>query len=331
MEEDTIFLDPAGGRVHALGQVARMMLSGNFNINALRTNDTLRKDEWKAMDQMLIEVAQTRLRAYTDLVAAGLVRSVGNPFGKTVYEWEQVSDLTDASVSMDVTTQTEMDRPEYTLQGIPLPVYHKDFRFNIRQLSASRTTGESIDITAARLATRKVLDQIEGGIVNGITTLKHGTYEIQGYTNAAQRNTVALSTAWTDSAKTGSQMLDDVLDMVSAAEGDKHYGPYVLYVPTAYGVAIEDDFKANSDRTIRERLTAIDSITAVRTLDTLSADNVVLVEMSQDTVDYIQGFEPTIVFWEEMGGMNLRFKVLAIGAPRVRHDAENQSGIVHLS
>ncbi len=47
----------SGGGVQAHGSVAMRLLQSGFNINSLRTNEVLRKDEWKQLDNVLIEIA----------------------------------------------------------------------------------------------------------------------------------------------------------------------------------------------------------------------------------------------------------------------------------
>jgi hypothetical protein len=56
---------------------------------------------------------------------------------------------------------------------------------------------------------------------------------------------------------------------------------------------------------------------------------VILVQMSTDVVDWLDGLQPTTVMWESHGGMMIHFKVMMIGAPRIKADQSGQSGIVH--
>ncbi|KKM81314.1 hypothetical protein LCGC14_1330980 [marine sediment metagenome] len=127
---------------------------------------------------------------------------------------------------------------------------------------------------------------------------------------------------------------DDVLSMVTALVGDNMYGPYWLYVPTDYFVALGDDFKSNSDKTTMQRILEIPGVEQVKASSNLTggaSGEVVLVQPTRDVVDLVIGAQPTTVQWETEGGMVSNFKVLSIMIPRIKSDANSQSGIAHYS
>jgi len=319
----------AAGQMQANGTTASRLLANGMSVNALRTNATLRKEEWIEIDTVVQKVARERLRMAADVVEAGLVKNISNGLGTTVHQWETSGDMSGAETSMDGVTAGQNGRQTFNLNSMPLPITHKDFSINIRTLEASRRLGESLDVAQAEVAARKVAEGIEDLMVNGNSAMSFGGGTIYGYLNHPNRNTVALGTAWT--ADTGENILADVISMISAAHADRMYGPYVLYVPTAYGIELEKDFKSNSDKSTRQRLLEIDGISAVRTVDHLTADNVLLVQMTGDVVTMINGLEPSAIEWETNGGMVNNFKVMSIMVPRISADAEGRSGIVHLS
>jgi len=192
----------------------------------LRTLETLRKDEWKAFDEALVEEGLIRLRGVADLLAAGLTIPVANAMGKTILEYEKVTDMNPAETTLSGVARTEDDRPEFELGTLPLPITHKDFNLNLRHLVASRSRGEPLDTTQARVAGRKVSERLEqmlflGGPVFGGST-------IYGYLTHPNRNQVSFVTngSWELTAKTGSNILEDVLACITAAEADRYFGPY---------------------------------------------------------------------------------------------------------
>src|SRR5690606_33206914 len=89
-----------GNSRNASGSVAARMLQSGFNVNALRTNGTLRKDEWIQYDTAVVEVARKRLGAVADLLNAGLRYNLANALGTTRVEWETVSDMDPADITM---------------------------------------------------------------------------------------------------------------------------------------------------------------------------------------------------------------------------------------
>lgn len=311
--------------------LAHMQATGKLEPAALRTLDTLRKDEWVSFDEALVEEGQLRLRAVADLVDAGLVSTIPNGLGKTVREYERVTDMQPAELSLDGNVRSEDDRQEFDLQQLPLPISHKDFSLNLRVLLASRERGEPLDTTQVRNAGRRIAEATEGLLLNG-TTKVFGGLAIYGYTTHPNRNTGSYGTggAWSGS-KTGEQILTDALTMVAGLESARYFGPYWLYVPSASSTKLEEDFKANSDKTIRQRLLEVDQIAAIRTVDQLTVGNVVMVQGSRDVVEMVEGEPLQTVQWEINGGFTVNFKGFTIFVPLVKSTASGRSGVFHMS
>jgi len=300
-------------------------------VPVLAANATLRKDEWKQIDDAVLKVSTARLGGIQDLIGLGLTYNIGNGLGTTVLEYEKESDLEDAEMTMDGISRVNKDRPEYDSAYLPLPIIHKDFAFGARQLAASRTRGQSLDTATAELATRKVNEKLETILFTGSSSYTFASGVIYGYMDAPDKNTVTLALAWDDSAKTGALIVDDVLDMIQANVDAKHYGPYMLYVPTGYQALLEDDHTSGYPKTIRSRLKEIDSIVDVKVADKLTAANVVLAQMTPDVVRLVQGLPVTPVEWKTEGNMRFNYKVMTIQVPQVRSDANSNSGICLLA
>lgn len=316
------------------GEQLMKALAENKSISpaALRTLTTLRKDEWKAYDTALVEVATRRLRAVADLIAAGLTKSLANAMGKTVYEFETVGDMNDAQISMDGVSQTENDRQLFDIDSIPVPITHKDFWINLRTLSASRERGEALDTTQVRTAGRLVAEAQENLLVNGFTG-KFGAKGLYGYTTHPDRNTAVFGTGahWGSAAKTGEQMLTDLLTCIAGLEADRMYGPYALYVPRDASVNLEKDFKAGTIGSIRKRLLEVENLTSIRTLDFLASGSIVLVQLTEDVVQLVQGEPLQTIQWDVQGGFNINFKAFMIQVPLLRSDDAGRSGIFHMN
>jgi hypothetical protein len=325
---DLIMPGPQGAT--AYGSVAQKLLTHGLNLNALRTLDVLRKDEWVHFDEALLEITRQRLKGVADLLSAGLTLPLANAMGTTVVEWERSSDMDPATRSMDGLTRDRDDRIEFDRLAIPIFITHKDFSLNLRSLEASRTLGQALDTTQIEVCTRRVNDSLEDALFNGLGGYTVAASTAYGYTTHPNRNTFEFSSgSWTTA--TGEQILADVLDMIGILHGDNMFGPFVMYVPTLYWVAMQADFKANSDRTIMERVRAVEDISDIRVADFLTADNVVMVQLTRDVVDEVVGFQPTVVQWDEAGGFKLNFKVMAIMVPRIKADYNGNSGICHAS
>lgn len=299
---------------------------------ALRTLELLRRDEWILFDRELVAEAQIRLRGVADLIAAGLVKRVPNGLAKTILEYQKIGDMEGAIVSLDGVTRSENDRPEITTAGLPLPLTHKDFYINLRTLAASRSEGgEALDTTYVRLAGRKVAEEVERMLFRGGKIF--AGYPIYGYTTHPERNTGSFGTNgnWAQAAKTGENILADVMTMIAALETDRMYGPYWIYVSSDASLKLSDDFKANSDKTIRERLLEIENVSMIRVVDQLPANTVVMVQATSDVVQMVEGERLQTVQWDVHGGFQVNFKAFTIMVPLIRSDATGRSGVFHMS
>jgi len=207
----------------------------------------------------------------------------------------------------------------------------KDFFINLRKLLASRERGEPLDATQVRTAGRLCSEETERMLFQGGKTFQGKV--IYGYTNHPNRNTTAFGTngAWSAAAKTGADILADTLDLIGLAEIDRMFGPYWLYVSRNSSTKLEEDFKANSDKTIRQRLLEIDSLSVIQVVDQLQADNVVLVQPTSDVVVMVEGMPLQSVQWDIQGGMQINFKAMQIMLPLIRSDTQGRSGVQHMS
>jgi hypothetical protein len=298
--------------------------------DALRTLDTLRKDEWVFFDEALIAAGEIRLRGIRDLIAAGLTRPVANSMGKTIIQYEKVTDMEPAVTSLDGMSEDIADRQEFELNSVPLPITHKDFFLHIRDLAASRERGEALDTMQVRTCGRLIAERLELMLFQGGPT--YGGFPIYGYTTHLDRNQVAYGAggAWNLAAKTGEQILVDLLTAITAAEADRFFGPYFLYVPSNVSTKLASDFKANSDKTIMSRLLEVDQVRGVTVADQCPAGHVVLVQATDDVVRLYQGEPLRTIQWDIQGGMRINFKAMTIQVPLITSDSEHRSGVVDM-
>lgn len=339
----------------ASGNVANTLLKCNFNPNGLRpwvgadgreylaqvrngkpvavpvrnANATLRKDEWQLLDTAVIKAAKERLKAVTDLTGMGLTYNIPNGMGTTVLQTQAQSDIGDAIMSMDGLRQGDRDRPQFNLTNLPLPIIHKDFSFSARQIATSRNSGAALDTSMAELAGRRVAEFAEKLLIGNQSAYKYGGGEIYGYRNFPNRITGSV-TSPAASGWTPSTLVTEVLAMRQQAKIALHYGPYKLYLGTAWDQYLDEDYSSQKGtNTLRQRLGAIDSILEVSSLDYLSGFEVILVQMTSDVVREVIGMNITTVQWPSAGGLQTNYKVMAIMVPQLRADYNGNTGIVH--
>jgi len=310
----------------------------NWITSQIGTNALLRRDEWKQLDETLIEVGRQRLGGIEDLVQKNLIYNLGNAMGTTVLEWHDVSDGFEAVVSMDGVTRSKNDAVTFQHNYLPIPIIHSDYEINARQLATSRSMGNPLDVTAAANATRKVLQTLENMLFTDITYSfgekdARARNSIYSYINFPDRNQVALKKSWTDSGMTPELILQDVMDMKADLLASFKYGPYQIYIPTTYESKLDEDYSVagGSIMTIRERIMKLAGISGIKVVDTLPADNVVMVQMTSDVVRLVRGMGLQNVEWEVEGKMITKYKVMTIQVPQIRSDMNGKSGIAHLA
>jgi hypothetical protein len=313
-------------------QMLRALQQGReLSASVLRTADTLRLREWIEFDQALVKSALIRLRGIADLRAAGLTRPVRGGLGKTFFQYEKSSFLQPAQLTMDGIARTEGDRQEFELNSLPLPILHKDFYINLRTLTASRAMSEPLDTMQIETAGRVIAEKLEDMLFNGGP--QFGGTPIYGYATHPDANTATFGSngAWDQAAKTGENILTDVLSMITELEQDRMYGPYALYVPSGYSVKLEGDFKANGDKTIRDRLLSVDRLQSVTVADQMPAAKVIMVQMTSDTVVLVDGEPLQTIQWDIEGGFQVNFKGFQICVPLIRSDKDKHCGVCVLS
>lgn len=316
------------------GSVASELIANNMDPKTLRSNAVLGYDDWKMFDDAILQISTLRKGAVQDLISRGLVHNIGNTLGQTVLQYQDASDMEDAELTMDGLTKATQDRPEFDINLLPLPIIHTDFSYSSREINASRQSANSIplDTTTAEIATRKVLEKAESILMTGASTYTFGGGSLYGYEDVPTRNTGTLSQgAWTSSSATGTTMLADVLAMIQESTDARHHGPWVLYVPTGYQTVLGEDFKANSDKSIKTRLLEVDGLEDIKINDFMSSTNIILVNMQSETVRMVQGLPVQMVQWDTDGGFRINFKVLTVLVPQIRADQADRSGIVDYS
>lgn len=363
----------ANGR--AIGDVAQfIMMNGQLNIGAKRpfidektgkgyisvykggdpkrkeswitvnATATLRRDEWKQLDQALIEVSRQRLGGFQDIVDAGLVYPIGNAMGTTVLEWHDVSDAGEAVMTMDGLTRGNNDRPVYQYNYLPIPIIHVDYEINARELATSRNLGNALDTTMVERGGRKIAEKLEDLLFSDTAaSLSYGTTDSRGrnsiysFLSFPDRVQVTFASVpgnhWDDSATTAESIVKCVNKLKQYSIDNYHYGPWHLYIPVAYETRIDEDYDttAPTGTTIRERIMKIDGIKKIKVIDRLPADNVLLVQMTSDVVRIVRGMGLTNLEWAVEGGMLIKHKIMTIQVPQIRSDQNGKCGIVHLA
>lgn len=303
----------------------------SYKPKLIQTNATLRYDDWKQFDDAVLLASRTRLGGIQDLRDKNLIYNLGNGMGTMILQGSTASDPHEAELSMSGKVKGQGDRPNYEPTYLPMPICHVDFELDSRVIEAARMNRHPIDTSSIESGVRRVNEKLETMLFTD-TDFAYGGGTIYSYLNEPNINSVTLSTNWDASAKTGAAIKNDVIAMKQSSVNAKHYGPWMLYVPTAYETVLDDDYNDNTpSKTIRARILEIDGITGVKVVDTLTANKVLLVQMTSDVVRLVVGMPIQTLEWKTGDTFTNYFKVMTIQVPQVRSDQDGNSGVVLLS
>jgi hypothetical protein len=300
---------------------------------------TLRFQEWKQIDDAVVMSARRQMRVVADIRGAGLTYGIPNGMGRTVLVTQSMTDITDATISMDPALTGENDRPEFDLVNLPLPVVHKDFSFNARQIATSRNNGTPIDVSMAELAAKRVAEEIEKLTLGVLPTYTYGGGTIYGMTNFPPRITQNIM-APTDSGWTPQRTVADILSMRQSSINRFYYGPWMIYNAPDWDQYLDEDYfhidaSVGTQQTLRERILKIQGVQDIRTAHFLGNGifDMIMIQMTSDVVRMVMGMDITTLQWETLGGLQINFKVMGIIVPQFRSTvvniANHAAGIVH--
>jgi len=290
---------------------------------------TLRKDDWKTMDDAVVKAAQERLKLVNFLRGRGLTYSIAQGMGKTILETETQGEVNDAIISMDGLRESVNDRPEFEPSALPLPITHKDFQFSARTILVSRNGGSPLDTTSAELSARKVAESIERLALGRNAIYTYGGGTVYGLLNFPSRMTRTITTPVGAGAGFGATFLLDVLAMRAQSVAQFHFGPWILFVAPNWDTYLDQDYKANGDKTCRERVASVNGLVGIETLDFMQNYDVLLVQLTSDIIRIVIGMDIITLQWDTKGGMQKNFKVMSIVVPQLRADFNSRTAIVH--
>lgn len=321
-------------------------LTERLNVASMRphagyhTNAVLPKDAWIDLDTAVMDVIRTELVVIADLIAAGLIHNIPD-LGVTVTEWQRLKDMADAQTDMAAETAGDEDALDFSLDGAPVPITHKDFRLNIRQLLASLRAGNGLDTLSVNVAARKVRDRLEAMVMNGTGGVTSGTYTVYGLTTHPQTTTDTADNFAGGGAGSGDfttvgnayNVLVGMLSTLASATKGYYTGPVGVYVARAQ---FNELMKRYTDGSGQSQVAAMlanlgegsgGRIRYIKASDDLATGVVVMVVLRADVIDLgivnLAGGQIIPVQWSSMGeiggrGILEHFKVMGAMVPRIK-------------
>jgi hypothetical protein len=285
------------------------------------------------LDNAVVKVGLDRLTVAAAIINAGLVYNLTDPLSVTQLEWYAQSKAANAFRSMSPESRNENYLTDLLQSRLPIYLTKAQFDLDIRSLRMSQRVGMPLDTSLISEGTRAVNESIEDATINGTQTLDGQDLAVAGYKapgllNAPNHLSATLSAvAWGMVSPVASTIFQDVQGGLAALRANKKYGPYYMFVPTAIGGVLDNDYGVSSPGvSINERLSKINGLT-IETADLMPPNKVVIVQMTDDVVDMVVGQRPTVIPWTSVSGFTFHNMIMAIMIPRVRSDYNGKSGI----
>lgn len=322
-------LGGAPGEMDGLSGIAQLGSIGRF-----RAASPLPPFAQQIIDQAVIRVGRQRLVLVNDLLAEGLTRPLPNWMSVMEIGVDKVNDTGQAIRTMDLDVRGEREVQDRSRSIIPVFATHDDFSFGAREMAAAERVGQPLDTSHVEQATRNVNVAIEDQAINGIPFSVAGNSAPGILSNPANTYTYVAGKPWTDPTKTGAEMLADLQNMIAMAKLHGYYGPFNLYVPSAYASALNNNYVSGTTTFQETILIRLQQVQAggrgiqIREVDLMPANRIALIQMTNNVIDVIVGQTPTEVSWTSGNGWRRYFVVLACMITRVKVDYNGGSGIV---
>ena len=299
----------------------------------------LRYEEWKEINDRVIEVRKEALNLVADLRAAGL--TTNEDIANLVTRWQTSGRMSeDADITMNPATDTNEEDPGgFGLAGAPMWMFQKDWRIDRRLLLASRNAG-GMDIgrRASAGMTRAVASTIEYAMLNGISTPIDG-YTMPGFLTHPDRNQVTGSGWADDDGNDADNVRADLLAAIERMENDEYDGGgYYLYLARREWQRLRRllaDFGGgfSGETNMRTRISEeFDTeLGRVRVSKHIPDGQALMFQPSTDVVEVGIAEDIQPVQWEAPHGWVIFMKVLAAMNLKLASTQDGQMGVAHLT
>lgn len=310
-----------------------------YAANAMASNaSTLERDEYETLSDRIIQTFKRNLVGLDDLQEQGLTRNIS--LATQVDLWQTVSEVTEADITMDGEDQADNDQIQYTTDGVPVPIIHKDFRIPQRELETSRRMNNDLRTDTAAEVSRAVAEMANQVLFQGwnpaVDTARGDSWQLYGYTDSAVSTNVSGSDWGTagnirDAFVGGINALTDENNQEPAGDGFLTYISQSQY--RQFRSAVDPDGDGNL--TVRERvenefdaeLGAIQSVPDY----VLPDGEMVMVNPTPDVVELALAEDMQTLEWSSGSGMTNFYKVMWAGAPEIKTDSRGNVGVAHIT
>lgn len=297
---------------------------------AVRVNNDsiLPYEAWRLIDGTMVETARPKMRVTADMIAAGLVENI-DAMSLTTLTYRTMTESGSARIVMDPAVHGERDRPKFGQRSMPVPFIEAEWSFNLREMNIAKRGGQPLDLTQIKTATRIVMETVEDLVLGtSATPFSYNGLTLPGILNfpyaLAKVMTLPTAVGWTPAT-----LYNEINEMRQQSIDNNYDGPWVAYFSSGWDIYLNKKYSsAYQSGTLRQEILALDGISGVRVLRRLSGYKVVLIQMTSDVFQLINGLPLRAIQWGSPDGWIVHGKIITSILPQPRYDAANQTGIV---
>lgn len=297
------------------------------NKRGMIINSMLDKREWAELDRKIYEMVKLRRNAVADLVSGGL--STTTNLGEQLSQWRMASERQRPSVNMDGRSRANRDRTDRLVFSVPIPIYRTDYEIGMRELESSRKLGTPLDTFEAGEAGEAIAEEEERTLINGNATVVVQGNTIFGYTTLPARDTATAAAYGGGDFGTISNIEPTFLGMLTALSLVRYYGPFNVYVARTQYFEMLSTYTDGTGQNALDRVLKLPQIEKIEQNDFLAAGNVLMVQMTENVVDWRIALAIDNREWTSGDGQALYYAVLSAATPRLKTDVDGNAGIAH--
>lgn len=286
-----------------------------------------RHEDWVKYMAKVTQVRQNNLLGVTDLLSRGLVTS--EEFTTTLIGIEKINEFREAVQSMGEVTD-ENDDTVYTEDLTPLPITAKGWSIQARQNQSYKMPA------GVGASTRSVSEKLEDMLFNGSPTIVTGGGQVYGYTNHPNRYQNTISD-WSDFVTNGDKIVNEAQVLIERMINEAHVkgnNKIMFYIPTNFSASFRTDYKAEANKTVRERLLEGNpELIDIKVSHDLAAGLITLVALEEETIEMARALDIQVIpHLQPKGILSARkFTTAAIMVPVFKPDSQNNLAVLTAS
>lgn len=290
----------------------------------------LSRSDWLRIDERVQWATRNRARFWDAIYGANPL-NIPNGMGTIAIQDTVASGEAEATISMDPIRRTRRDRPTKDVRLIPLPFIHSDGFFDAREVAVSANGQLPLDTAGIEMAAVACVEKREKLALGLIDSFSYAGGTVYGATNHPSRLTKTLTAP---TGTNGATTVTEVLDMLKKLRDKKFFGPYAAFYSNDWELYFGLDYTTTYPGSLWRRINEITvregggQISSWTPLDFLTGFRILIVQLTSDVVQGINGMSFNTVRWQEAGGYEEHFKHLGIQVPRFRENADGFVGLV---